>query len=805
MTTCSTGPCWTATTINGNFQAECAGSFNNLWLVGGVNTLNGNAVVQYSNDGITWTSVDLGYLGGIGVKSFAVGNGTVLGQVGGRTHVISTNGTSWSVEDHYFGGLPTIFGGGYFVMRGGVVNDSLVYSTSGTTGSWGFTDSASGAGGYMDRALTYGNGLYVGVGSAGFCYTNNIATPLTLIPYATLGAGLLAYGNGVFIALETGLGASNAVFRSTDGVNWTTIPNALPGSGGGQPFYNSLIFAQDRFLACKPDSNTLIYSTDGLTWTLTSGDSLFDSEPSVGQRFMATDGNGLYMAVSANSTAAQAGVCPCSTPIVYGDYWAKLSNVTAKNVSISRWTNPNADPYYNEVVLVSNMSSGSGGSVITNNMVLYVNATNGLTPVIGNTTLSGNAPVVDNYFDFNGFASINIENPNLYNVSWTSGKTILVAAQFNSGFNEPGYRALLGATGEFALLDRIVNLYIEVLNPPPYTGSKYRLAFSAGSYGTWSADLNIAPDTWFIFGVTHSPDGTVKFYVNGYQVPNLDPGATQPLTGFNPGSQYLGRADNYWWGKIGYWQVYNTAMTSQQVLQNYKATANNFPGGNTLMIDESKYSNPSKIYYAGWEEFQSYLVNTGGPINNGACWKCAYSDTTGFANRIVYYDSIPQFAMPGDFTIEAWIYNAVYSLGEAQYCLTGSTGIDQTVWSIRTSTSGFIFMSDQLKDASNPSADLIVECPTSAGVWHHVAVVRSGNSVKIYVDGTQSVPQASKNVVPGGSIPECKITALGQMQSGALPHTWMPTGDYLGPFRITVGVARYTGPFTPPTGYFPTQ
>lgn len=341
MPTCTTGPCWTATTINGNFQAECAGSFNNLWLVGGVNTLTGNAVVQYSNDGTIWTSVDLGYLGGIGVKSFAVGNGTVLGQIGGRTHVISTNGTSWSVEDHYFGGLPTIFGGGYFVMRGGVVNDSLVYSASGTTGSWNFTDSAAGSGSYMNRALTYGNGLYVGVGGAGFCYTNNIETPLTLVPYTTLAAGLLAYGNGVFVAIETGLGAANAVFRSTDGVNWTTIPNALPSSGSGQTYYNSLIFAQDRFLACKSDSNTLIYSTDGLTWTLTSGDSLFDSEPSVGQLYMATDGNGLYMAVNPFNTSAQVGVCPCSTPITYGDWWARLSNVVVSNVSVRKATKQN--------------------------------------------------------------------------------------------------------------------------------------------------------------------------------------------------------------------------------------------------------------------------------------------------------------------------------------------------------------------------------------------------------------------------------------------------------------------------------
>lgn len=334
MTTCTLGPCWTATTINGTFQAQCAGSFNNVWLVGGSNTVSGNAEIQYSTDGTTWTTVDLGNLSGFGVKEFAVGNGIVLGLVNATQHVISTNGTTWSVQDHYFGNTPLTFGGGVFVMRGGVINDSLVYSATGTTGSWGFTDSAFGAGGYMDRALTYGNGLYVGVGSAGFCYTNSVSTPLTLTPYLTYTASLIAYGNGVFVAIESGLGAGNTVFRSTDGINWTTIPNALPNSTG-QIFYSSLIFAQDRFLACKPDSNVLIYSDDGLTWTLTTGDHLFDSGANDGQRFMATDGNGLYMAVSANSTNAQVGVCPCVVPPV-GNYWVRVANIKCDNIKIGR-------------------------------------------------------------------------------------------------------------------------------------------------------------------------------------------------------------------------------------------------------------------------------------------------------------------------------------------------------------------------------------------------------------------------------------------------------------------------------------
>jgi hypothetical protein len=330
MTTCSTGPCWTASNLTiPDFQVQSVGVGAGKWLVGGVNPNNGNARLQYSSDGINWNLVDFGYLSGYAVRKFATGNGLIMGMVNAAQHVLSSDGINWSVINHFppvSGDQSLAFGGGYFVFRS---SDSLAYSSDGVV--WNETYSNF-SGGYMDRSMAYGNGLYVGVGSSGFCYTNDVATPLTLTPYSTNQASHIAYGNGAFVVIEQGLGSTNTVYRSTDGINWTTITDALPTPFGSfQVYWDALVFSQDRFLICKIDSNELAYSIDGITWTLTTGDSLFDSGSGNGQFYMTTDDSGQYMAANPFSNATQVGVCPCAVP---GDWWVKLSGVTLSGVSI---------------------------------------------------------------------------------------------------------------------------------------------------------------------------------------------------------------------------------------------------------------------------------------------------------------------------------------------------------------------------------------------------------------------------------------------------------------------------------------
>lgn len=345
MTMCSTGPCWTASTYNGtNFTAQAVAYFNNLYIIGGQNSTNGNSVIHYSSDGINWTRVDAGYAGGGGVKSFASGNGILIGIVNFDKHITSTDGINWTIVAHWppvSAEVGFAFGAGNFVLTFNAV-DRVAYSPTGSPGSWNSTNCAPGSFGYMNRSRIYGGGLFVTTGTDGFSYSPDVTTPVTAVAIPGVGGGTpteIAYGNGVYVANST---IGRNIYRSTNGTSWTLLTDALPPLPGFNS-WSGIIHSQGYFICAVNDSNILAISADGITWTLTTSEHYFDSASNVGFPIMGTDDDGQYIAASTLNSIAQFGVCPCATPITYGDYWAQLTNVTIKNVSISVSPTPFTD------------------------------------------------------------------------------------------------------------------------------------------------------------------------------------------------------------------------------------------------------------------------------------------------------------------------------------------------------------------------------------------------------------------------------------------------------------------------------
>lgn len=337
MPTCNLGPCWTASPFNGtNFDTQSATTFNNLWIVGGQNSSNGNSDVQYSSDGTNWTRVSLSGTGGGGVKSFASGNGIIMGMVNFDKHILSSDGINWTVVAHWppvSGEAGLTFGAGYFVFTFNSV-DAVCYSTTGQAGTWSATYSAPFTFGYMNRSRVYGGGLFVTTGSAGFSYSPSPTTPVTPVAYPVVGvsADNIAYGSGAYIAITS----NRSVYRSTDGINWTLLVDALPIAPDSlNDQWNTIIYSQGYFMCSKLDSIYLAISADGITWTLTSGDHTFDSTAGSGYSVLGTDGNGQYIAVKPLSSVSQVGVCPCAIPIT-GDYWIRNNNVRMQNVRLGK-------------------------------------------------------------------------------------------------------------------------------------------------------------------------------------------------------------------------------------------------------------------------------------------------------------------------------------------------------------------------------------------------------------------------------------------------------------------------------------
>jgi len=144
----------------------------------------------------------------------------------------------------------------------------------------------------------------------------------------------------------------------------------------------------------------------------------------------------------------------------------------------------------------------------------------------------------------------------------------------------------------------------------------------------------------------------------------------------------------------------------------------------------------------------------------------------------------------GDFTIEFWVYRAN---------LTGDVDI---VGCGNSTTTGYQV---RIKGTTGYAQFLVVGGATittttgiSATTWTHIAIVRSGTTVKIYINGTDG--GGSGTVGNSGTV----TTEL--LVVGANRYDYSNTlNGYMDDVRITKGIARYTQNFTPPSVALPRQ
>ena len=140
----------------------------------------------------------------------------------------------------------------------------------------------------------------------------------------------------------------------------------------------------------------------------------------------------------------------------------------------------------------------------------------------------------------------------------------------------------------------------------------------------------------------------------------------------------------------------------------------------------------------------------------------------------------------GNFTIEGWVY--LNSLSASYYVVAGTFTTGTTdEWLIQIANNGNIrFLtigSDDGEGATFRSASI------TTSTWYHLAAVRSGTTVTLYVNGTSVGSYTNSNSI--GSV--SKVLYIGIQNAG----TW-PLDGYIDDLRITRGYARYTTTFTPP-------
>jgi hypothetical protein len=156
-----------------------------------------------------------------------------------------------------------------------------------------------------------------------------------------------------------------------------------------------------------------------------------------------------------------------------------------------------------------------------------------------------------------------------------------------------------------------------------------------------------------------------------------------------------------------------------------------------------------------------------------------------------------------DFTIEGWVrFNVAPAAGRYDAILTKraiqTPEVPRWVQIYREGDSAnvgkLMFNADANSDL--PWDVLLLSTTTlNANVWYFFAVTRSGNTFRLFINGTQEASATSSITISVDSEP---ITIGG---AGTIIDA--PLNGNIDELRITTGVARYTSNFTPPAAPFP--
>jgi len=153
----------------------------------------------------------------------------------------------------------------------------------------------------------------------------------------------------------------------------------------------------------------------------------------------------------------------------------------------------------------------------------------------------------------------------------------------------------------------------------------------------------------------------------------------------------------------------------------------------------------------------------------------------------------------GDYTIELWV-RLISASNYGGIVGKGQIGVvNSTAYSLEfDNTSNAISL--WIGNNTPPSFGSYVVTGTTnirtSAVWTHLAVSRSGNNTRLFVNGTQE----------GSTYTTAYTIAAGNplwIGGGFYAPTTNNINGYIDDLRITKGVARYTANFTPPTAPFP--
>lgn len=159
-------------------------------------------------------------------------------------------------------------------------------------------------------------------------------------------------------------------------------------------------------------------------------------------------------------------------------------------------------------------------------------------------------------------------------------------------------------------------------------------------------------------------------------------------------------------------------------------------------------------------------------------------------------DSANWYFGSGDFCIEAWVRVPVAGGSDRTICSQYNATGEQRSWIVRVGTDGIPYISVYPTGVAAGAYAAYAASSVVADTWHHVACVRLGASLTVYLDGVGGTPY---NVGTASFFDSNYSLLIGALNSGGVTQFF---NGYIDELRISKGVARYTANFTPPTAEF---
>jgi len=171
---------------------------------------------------------------------------------------------------------------------------------------------------------------------------------------------------------------------------------------------------------------------------------------------------------------------------------------------------------------------------------------------------------------------------------------------------------------------------------------------------------------------------------------------------------------------------------------------------------------------------------------------------TKYADKSVYFDGSGDYIELGDidifnlstvdFTIESWVYPTKYGYG--LFRKSSYTGADAP-----PGVAVYVNASSVFASIGTGAYEITTSGTIPTNQWSHFAMVRSGTSFKVYLNGTV-MTNGSATISSSLSADSTETFRIGDWHNNEVFQ------GYIQEFRITKGLARYTANFTPPTAPF---